>query len=491
MLQIIIRNISIILCSDYLFLKLLNKPNSSNNHKFIFSIFFSSLLSFAPQNAQYISYVLLFLFHFIYYGITTYLSTGTLFLSLLISYGICYCLFFISIFLSAFIFGLLGWYFLNKIVISKVLLQSFATLILFCLSSLPFKISRLKKGMPFLYNREVSNAGSTIALFILLLTMLVSSQTFMISFSSQTQVLFYLFILLLFLLLFVWWRGQLRQTYLNQLKEREIKRLEEELQDCQITMTSIEQENKDLSKLIHRDNKQLASLQLAVETLLSSQTEDKYTQEKIGNRLLQEIKNETDNRKQIVSNLSTHYTLPSTKVSSVDHLLQYMLHRGQADGIGLELLLTGNVHYLLEHIIKERDFLTLLADILENALIASKYANGTAVLLHIGIIDETYSIDVWDSGVPFTKETLFHLGQKQYTTHKETGGSGIGLMSTFELLEKYEASLYIDENLAKENIYAKKVSIVFDKKREYHLHTNRDEKECSYLCKRTDLHIDT
>ena len=494
MLQLIIRYTSILLCSDYLFLKLLNKPKASNNHKiilFIFSLIFSSLSFFAPKNIQYINYVLLFLFHFIYYGIITSLYSSTLFLALLISYGICYCLFFTSIFLSAFTFGLLGWYFLNQIAISKVLLQFFVALVLFVLSTLPFKIPRLKKGMPFLYNREVSNAGSTIALFILLLTMLVSSQTFMISISSKKQVLFYLFILLLFLLLFVWWRDQIRQTYLNQLKEREIKRLEEELQDYQITITSIEQENKNLSKLVHRDNKQLASLQLAVETLLSSQVENKCIQEEIGNTLLQEIRTEMDNRKQLVSNLSTPYVLPSTKVPSVDHLLLYMLHRGQADGIHLELSLTGNVHYLLEEIIRERDFLTLLADILENALIATKCASGTAVLLHIGIIDETYSIDAWDSGIPFTKETLLHLGRKRYTTHKKTGGSGIGLMSTFELLEKYQASLYIDEKLAKENIYTKKVSIVFDRKREYHLHTNRSTDEQFFLRQRADLHIDT
>lgn len=245
-----------------------------------------------------------------------------------------------------------------------------------------------------------------------------------------------------------------------------------------------------MAKLIHRDNKQLASLQLAVETFLSSNAEDEHTKEEMGIALLQEIQKENESRKQLVSDLSAPHTLQSTQVPSVDYLLQYMLHRGQANGICLELSITGNIHYLLEHIMKERDFLTILADLLENAQIATTCNLGTNILLHIGIIDGTYSINVWDSGIPFSKETLFYMGRKQYTTHKETGGSGIGLMSTFELLEKYQASFHIDEKLAMKNMYTKKVSVVFDGKREYHLHTNRDEKECFYLRQRTDLQID-
>jgi len=257
---------------------------------------------------------------------------------------------------------------------------------------------------------------------------------------------------------------------------------------CQATLETTREENKDLSQLIHRDNKQLASLQLAVEQFLSTSAKE-GSQKQIGNTILQELKQETKDRQQVLSTLVTPKFLPTTQVPSVDHLLHYMLHRGQTYGIRLELSLSGNIHYFLEQVIKERDFLTLLADILENALIATKCNAGTNVLLHIGIVESIYTIDIWDSGIPFTKETLLHFGKKQYTTHKQEGGSGIGLMSTYELLEKYQASLHIDESLGKENIYTKKLSILFDTKREYHLYTRREQDELAYLYRRKDLQI--
>ena len=86
----------------------------------------------------------------------------------------------------------------------------------------------------------------------------------------------------------------------------------------------------------------------------------------------------------------------------------------------------------LQQVIEEQDFLTLLADLMDNALIATRHAKGAQIFLEIGRQDTVYFIRVWDSGIPFTKEVLLHLGHKQYTTHKDEGGSGIGLMSTYK-----------------------------------------------------------
>lgn len=132
---------------------------------------------------------------------------------------------------------------------------------------------------------------------------------------------------------------------------------------------------------------------------------------------------------------------------------------------------------------------------MENALIATIHEQGTNILLHIGVMDENYFISVWDSGIPFPKEVLFHLGKKQYSTHKEDGGSGIGLVSTYQLLQKYQASIHINECLASltnntsKLDYTKQVSIIFDNKTEYHLRTNRDTEELSYLRQHSDLQI--
>ncbi|MCI8409066.1 MAG: GHKL domain-containing protein [Lachnospiraceae bacterium] len=343
--------------------------------------------------------------------------------------------------------------------------------------------------MPFLKNQHITTLGSLLGLSVLLSTMLVSSLTIKEAEQFQWTMLLFLFIFILFLFLFTWWRSQLHRTYLEQLRNRDIKRMEEELQDCQDTITSLKEENQKLAKLIHRDNKQIAALELAVETFLSTPFEDKESRKEIGNKLLLELQKEDCGRKQMVSDLSKPETLSFTNILSINCLLNYMIHKGQAGGISLEVSLTGNIHYFLEEIMEEHDFLTLLADLLENALIATKHGKGTQILLHFGIIEEYYSISVWDSGIPFTKETLLHLGIKQYTTHKKDGGSGIGLMSTYELLQKYQASIQIEEYMNSASLYQKKVSILFDGKYEYNLYTKRDKKELSYLHQRKDLHI--
>ena len=167
-----------------------------------------------------------------------------------------------------------------------------------------------------------------------------------------------------------------------------------------------------------------------------------------------------------------------------------MLHRGMKDGIDFDFSLTGNVKYMVKEVLSETDCMTLLADLLENAMIATKANGGNHIFLHIGVIENIYTIDVWDSGIPFTKETLYYLGKKRYTTHKKEGGSGIGLMSTYELAKNYGASVVIDETSVETQLYTKKISIIFDGKQQYRLCTSRGEAELQYLSQRKDCMIE-
>ena len=83
-----------------------------------------------------------------------------------------------------------------------------------------------------------------------------------------------------------------------------------------------------------------------------------------------------------------------------------MHHRSITEGIDFDFSLTGNINYMLQEVINETDCLTLLGDLLENAMIATKANAGKQILLHIGVIDQMYTIDLWDSGTPFPKEVL-------------------------------------------------------------------------------------
>lgn len=104
-----------------------------------------------------------------------------------------------------------------------------------------------------------------------------------------------------------------------------------------------------------------------------------------------------------------------------------------------------------------------------------------------------------------------NLGMKRITTHKDSGGTGIGLSSTYGLCKKFNASFVITEDINSENptfkdtnskdliseksssnviTFTKKVSIIFDDKSEYRLKTNNDFHNLYKLAKRVDLIIE-
>ncbi|MDD3230964.1 MAG: GHKL domain-containing protein, partial [Oscillospiraceae bacterium] len=167
----------------------------------------------------------------------------------------------------------------------------------------------------------------------------------------------------------------------------------------------------------------------------------------------------------------------TTGVFPIDSLLQYMCCKAQAAGIQLKLTLLASMKYLTENIIPSSDLRTILADLIENAVIAIKSSNSSnkKILVSLGIINQFYEMDIYDSGIPFESETIRHLGQKNNTTHADAGGSGIGLVTVLEILERYNASFCIEQIQNTHNIFTKKISIKFDNFNERIFKTDNNE----------------
>ena len=81
----------------------------------------------------------------------------------------------------------------------------------------------------------------------------------------------------------------------------------------------------------------------------------------------------------------------------------------------------------------------------------------------IAAYNDSLKMSVFDSGEPFDDKVKKKLGRLRVTTHKDEGGSGIGMMTTFEILKKYKASFTIDEQIDN-GTYTKKVCVCFDGK---------------------------
>jgi sensor histidine kinase regulating citrate/malate metabolism len=152
--------------------------------------------------------------------------------------------------------------------------------------------------------------------------------------------------------------------------------------------------------------------------------------------------------------------------------MAYMLQKARAEKIELDMSLSGSVKYLIGAVIAESDLNTLLADLIDNAIIATKRREKKNILVSVGICDNFYRIDVFDSGEPFTDETILDLGLKRTTTHLNDGGSGIGMMTVFQILRKYGASFEIDDSIGN-SLYTKKVSACFDNLGQFRLKTDR------------------
>ena len=127
------------------------------------------------------------------------------------------------------------------------------------------------------------------------------------------------------------------------------------------------------------------------------------------------------------------------------------------------MLITGDIKYFTESVLDEKALSTLIADLGENAIISIGNVNRRNILLSIGVREGTYAIDLFDSGTPFDESVIKNLGIKRYTTHKAEGGSGIGLMTTFEILKEHNASFEIEE-LESNELYTKRVAVIFDNK---------------------------
>jgi hypothetical protein len=455
-----IKYLSIMVCSIYTFKKLLNLklPVKYVYIDFIFTLLLSLALYVLRVYITSISIPVLIILTLFFLQITTKAKLELSITTTILAFGISYALSAASAVLTAALFKLLG---VEDSALAVASLAVATALIQFILIVLPFRFRRLKNGMPFLKSKGGSNAGVLISVILLSLVILSSN--------NKNADLYYVipivFILISAVLILFWWRSRLTRTYIERLRAEEIRRLENTVRENEERIGQLEAHNEALAKIIHKDNKLIPAMELSVREYLQSseRADDALLQEK-GQRLLEHLKTMTSERTGIISDYrSSCKKLPSTDVVAVDAVLNYMFGKARENGIEFELTISGSVKYMADNVVSADDLTTLLADLIENAITATKLSANKKILVLIGIVGSFYMIDVFDSGIPFEPDTLTELGLKKTTTHAESGGSGIGMMTTFEILRRYQASFIIEEYTEPGCIYTKKVSVVFDR----------------------------
>lgn len=340
-------------------------------------------------------------------------------------------------------------------------------------------VKRLRKGIDFLeleteYTPIVCISISIIAISIIL------------NWDYENKLYFALSCILIYsaILIVIYWRTSITRSYLERLGNRNIASLNEELLQKDEYIKKLEADVECLGKIVHRDNKLVPAMEMAVERFIM----DESGEMSVGSELLEELRKMSKDRKGLVT-ASVNAAEPgvNTGVAKVDNLITYMSEKAANGGITLKVTVGIDIKELLDKCIDEESFCTLLADLLDNAIIATKYNNARDVLLDMSMIKKAPAIHIFDSGIPFDKEVLINYGIEQTTTHGDDGGSGIGLMQTYEILAKCRASIFIDEFSS--GLYTKKISVVFDRKRQFLLYTPREDSEVSFLKRRADLTV--
>lgn len=459
---IMIKIFFIILGSIYGYSKILHFKFTKKESAF--SIFFSLLVSLfisCIQNKFFpflifiaFSFVALFCCYLInkpYRNLSMKLCISAL------SFGINYFLSALSILISGAFFYFIFSDYAETVLLKSITLVSTGLLQLLFLFLL-FQIPRLKKGIPDIEKTFSSDIGILISISLLFIASLplIKKDNFLLSLSA-----FFLTITIGILIL-LWWRKYLLNTYIHKAQHQTIQILEN-------TIAEQKEELERLSKIIHKDNKLVGALYLSVQELYAS------TRTEQGLELQKELELLSEERKGILQsyeNSGEH--LPKTKVFSTDVIISYLFRRALEKDIHFDVTITGDIRFMTESVLEEALLNTLLADLGENAIIATAKAERRNILLSLGVRDGQYCIDVFDSGADFDAGVIENLGRRRYTTHKSEGGSGIGLMTTLEILEKKKGSFELEE-LRENCLFTKRVSIVLDRCHRVRISSNRKE----------------
>lgn len=331
-----------------------------------------------------------------------------------------------------------------------------------------FKIKRLKNGFNFV-NSNNSNITASLILIVgmvlLIFGILQGNTTWAIADCILGGSV------LIMLALIIWIKSQITKTYKSKMRDRTIEIQKTEIEEKNKILEEVKEENLNFATTIHKYNKKISALEYIIKNRLEQETNTEFANELA--IILKETKETAENFAK-ETEIKTN-KLPETNVLGIDTMLKYMQEEARKKNINFDVKLNISINSLLENTISKDKFETLIGDHLKDAIIAVDASKNTykSILVTMGLVEGIYEFSVYDTGIEFEIETLLKLGEEQITTHKETGGSGIGFMTTFETLKECKASLIIEEYNPETTSYTKCITIKFDGKNKYKIYSYR------------------
>jgi len=481
----ILKYFAIIYSSRYINYKIQNLHLSRIQHfaNALFSFLLSIATFYIRRKIPYISFLLIVLFSIIYSLIFFKQSTYSTIISNIISVGMSNVLNFFVLLIGSILNVLLTYY----VSIYKENNYIYYTLILIAqvfFITILFKIPRFKNGIPFLNNAKLCRIGIIISLF----SIFASSY-----FTQKTQVnfetlLFLLLVPLSGIVIIIWWRNRISEKYIKEVRKRTFELLNHELEEKENRISYLTKENNELSAIIHKDNKLIPAMELAVTELFHFAYSNHKIKQNSAEEILTRLKTMSKERNGIIKTYEQeNQTIVKTNILTIDSLLLYMSKKAKECNVTYEIKATGNFTFIKDDMDFETDLLTILADLIENALIATKSSDKKNIAIHFTNADY-FSVEIFDGGIFFNEEVIRNLGIKRTTSHKNEGGSGIGLMTLISLSQKHKVTLIIEE-FRNNPLYIKKISLLFNKETSVIIRTYQ-ENLLSIKSKRPDIQFE-
>ena len=450
----------------YVFRKLANikEVKLLNNVIILFSDFIITLVYMYIEFdvSSLLSMIITCLLYGCIFSIITTNKIGYTIVITTISYAICSICLVISV--------LITYYFYKIIDIQNKYFNLFCIIIInFILLYIIVKIKKIKNGLNFLNEKFREDFADivliNISIAVILITCLLG--TIFESIEEIRKNLLITFCILGFSMFLMVYKT-LTMYYKQKLLKDTLINYQNDIKQQNLQIQDLEAEKYNISKITHEFYNRQKALEMFVKENMKTETAEELS-------LLNKIQDLTNEYSQKMKDIKTLPELELTGIQEIDNMFKYMQKECYDNNIEFNLKISGNIYHLVNNIIPKNKLETMIGDHIRDAIIAvnSSKNNNREIFVILGVKDKKYELCIYDTGIEFEIGTLVKLGTKPITTHKDTGGSGIGFMTTFETLNQTKASLIIKENPpTKENHYTKAVIIRFDNLNQY--------KICSY-----------
>ena len=452
----------------------------------VFTYYFSlKIINYKLKNIKnfFIIVLSIIIISVLYIEIKTYLGFlySTIFLILLLSFvlskftknTISYSIFLITLSLSInyaifILAGSLTYFIIHIINLKNKSIAVIYVLIIYSICIYNFsKIKKFRRGFTFLQNDltkdyiSMSNLNISTIIIIAIVMLRDSAK------ADITKKVIFLFLIIIVMSITI--KKSFELYYKQKLLIKDLDETKEELAKTKEELAKAEKENLEASKRSHS----LVHRQKALEFQISELRKSKNSKD------INKIKQDVENLSKELYGKEVMTQLSKTNIELIDNMFRYMQFECYKNEIRFDLQICGNIYKMINNVINKETLEILLADHIKNAIIAVKHSENSnkSILVKLGKIDDCYGVCIYDSEIEFKEETLKTLGKKPSSTHLDEGGSGMGFLNTFDTLNKYKASLIIDEiGMPCEENYTKVIMIKFDGKNEFKVNSYRQQK---------------